>query len=432
MKTKMHTQNRITKFTNSSFKSLIMLALVFISFGMYGQIPMPWGNSDYTVTGGTDDYGGFIGTLIQANNDGSNNPEENIYFRVGLTSGNRWFYYPQMVVARDKIYLNEQVQLTKSLVSKSYISASGSLFSETGDVVSKAGNIFTLQGDLYSKKGNIYTELGDVATFKGSVYTSEGNLFSNKGNLYTNIGDLFSKKGHIYTESGDVATFKGSVYTSEGNLFSNKGNLYTNIGDLFSKKGHIYTESGDVATFKGSVYTSEGNLFSKKGNIFTNDGYIKANQGFQTTGYLYAAGKVFLGGNFDATGTAGDPSTFYKDQALLTKYSVFVQEGLLSEDYALAPQENWADYVFTKEHVLKPLKEVDHYIQENGNLPNIPSATQIAKDGYNLHEMNVKFLEKIEELTLYTIAQQKSIDEQHLAIVRLEQQVQELLSGAKK
>ena len=390
MKTKMHTQNRITKFTNSSFKSLIMLALVFISFGMYGQIPMPWGNSDYTVTGGTDDYGGFIGTLIQANNDGSNNPEENIYFRVGLTSGNRWFYYPQMVVARDKIYLNEQVQLTKSLVSKSYISASGSLFSETGDVVSKAGNIFTLQGDLYSKKGNIYTELGDVATFKGSVYTSEGNLFSNKGNLYTNIGDLYSKKGNIYTESGDVATFKGSVYTSEGNLFS------------------------------------------KKGNIFTNDGYIKANQGFQTTGYLYAAGKVFLGGNFDATGTAGDPSTFYKDQALLTKYSVFVQEGLLSEDYALAPQENWADYVFTKEHVLKPLKEVDHYIQENGNLPNIPSATQIAKDGYNLHEMNVKFLEKIEELTLYTIAQQKSIDEQHLAIVRLEQQVQELLSGAKK
>ena len=392
MKTKMHTQNRITKFTNSSFNSLIMLVLVFISFGMYSQTyqRMPWGNYDPLVTGGVKSYGGNIGTLIQANDDGSDNPEENIYFRVGRTASNRWFYLPQMVVATENIYLNVPVQLTDALVSKSYISASGSLFSETGDVVSKVGNIFTLQGDLFSKKGNIYTNVGDMATFKGSVYTSEG--------------DLFSKKGNIYTNEGDMATFKGNIYTNEG----------------------------DMATLKGSVYTSEGNLFSKKGNIFTNDGYIKANQGFQTTGYLYAAGKVFLGGNFDATGTPGDPSTFYKDQALLTKYSVFVQEGILSEDYALAPQENWADYVFTKEHVLKPLKEVDHYIQENGNLPNIPSATQIAKDGYNLHEMNVKFLEKIEELTLYTIAQQKSIDEQHLAIVRLEQQVQELLSGAKK
>lgn len=401
MKTKMHTQNRITKFTNSSFKSLIMLALVFISFGMYGQIPMPWGNSDYTVTGGTDDYGGFIGTLIQANNDGSNNPEENIYFRVGLTSGNRWFYYPQMVVARKNIYLNVPVQLTEPLESKSYISASGSLFSETGNVVSKNGSVFALEGKVSGK-----TIEATDSIYSNGIINSNGSIYSQLGNIIAYQGDIESKVGNINAFSGIVTGKK------------------VQANDYVYSKGYITAENG--------LYANDYGVTAEKGNIVAKAGFINSNQGFQTTGYLYAAGKVFLGGNFDSAGTPANPTSFYANKPILSKYSVFVQKGILSEDYAIAPKETWADYVFTKGHVLKPLKEIELYIQENGNLPNIPSATQIAKEGYNLHEMNVKFLEKIEELTLYTIAQQKSIDEQHLAIVRLEQQVQELLSVAKK
>jgi trimeric autotransporter adhesin len=46
---------------------------------------------------------------------------------------------------------------------------------------------------------------------------------------------------------------------------------------------------------------------------------------------------------------------------------------------------------------------VEAYIKQNGHLPSIPSAVEVAKDGVNLVEMDAKLLQKIEELTLYVI-----------------------------
>ena len=106
---------------------------------------------------------------------------------------------------------------------------------------------------------------------------------------------------------------------------------------------------------------------------------------------------------------SADVSTVSINQTQLDKYSLFVEQGLLSEDYALSPRTNWSDYVFKEDYPLKPLKEVASFIEENHHLPNIPSQEQIQEEGYNLHEMNIGFLEKIEELTLYTIAQEKEI-----------------------
>jgi len=69
----------------------------------------------------------------------------------------------------------------------------------------------------------------------------------------------------------------------------------------------------------------------------------------------------------------------------------------------------WPDYVFTKEYNLPSLKDVENHIQENGHLQDIPSTTEVTKNGIMLGEMNAKLLQKIEELTLYTIQQQKEI-----------------------
>jgi hypothetical protein len=40
-------------------------------------------------------------------------------------------------------------------------------------------------------------------------------------------------------------------------------------------------------------------------------------------------------------------------------------------------------------------------------LPEIASAAEMKKDGINLSEMNIKLLQKIEELTLYMIEMKK-------------------------
>ena len=67
------------------------------------------------------------------------------------------------------------------------------------------------------------------------------------------------------------------------------------------------------------------------------------------------------------------------------------------------------DYVFTEGYDLKSLEEVQNYIKKHGHLPNIPSAKELEANGIQLGEMDMKLLEKIEELVLYTLDQEKQL-----------------------
>ena len=67
----------------------------------------------------------------------------------------------------------------------------------------------------------------------------------------------------------------------------------------------------------------------------------------------------------------------------------------------------WADYVFDKNYRLLPLSEVERFIEKNKHLPEIPSAKEIEKNGQDLGSLQVLQMQKIEELTLYLIAQEK-------------------------
>jgi hypothetical protein len=66
--------------------------------------------------------------------------------------------------------------------------------------------------------------------------------------------------------------------------------------------------------------------------------------------------------------------------------------------------------VFKKEYDLPTLAEVEKHIKEKGHLENIPSEKEVLENGINLGEMNSKLLQKIEELTLYSIQQSKEIE----------------------
>ena len=80
----------------------------------------------------------------------------------------------------------------------------------------------------------------------------------------------------------------------------------------------------------------------------------------------------------------------------------------------------WPDYVFENEYKLPSLSQVENHIKEKGHLQNIPSAKEVEKNGIELGEMNKKLLEKIEELTLYTIEQEKKITDQEKIIKKLQ------------
>ncbi|MGE0824390.1 MAG: hypothetical protein AB7G75_06430 [Candidatus Binatia bacterium] len=70
---------------------------------------------------------------------------------------------------------------------------------------------------------------------------------------------------------------------------------------------------------------------------------------------------------------------------------------------------NVPDYVFAPEYELMPLAELEAYIARKQHLPDVPSAQEIKANGVNISALQMQLLRKIEELTLYTLAQQKQL-----------------------
>lgn len=77
---------------------------------------------------------------------------------------------------------------------------------------------------------------------------------------------------------------------------------------------------------------------------------------------------------------------------------------------------NMADYVFQDGYDLWNLEEVEQHIKEKKHLPGMPSKAEVDANGVSLGDFNALLLQKIEELTLHTIAQQKEIDNMKKAI----------------
>jgi hypothetical protein len=73
-------------------------------------------------------------------------------------------------------------------------------------------------------------------------------------------------------------------------------------------------------------------------------------------------------------------------------------------------ETGWADYVFDDSFKLKSLSEVESFIKENKHLPDVPSAKTVQERGAHVAELMTKMMQKIEELTLYSIQQQKEIE----------------------
>jgi len=85
------------------------------------------------------------------------------------------------------------------------------------------------------------------------------------------------------------------------------------------------------------------------------------------------------------------------------------------------------------------LDEVEQHIHEKGHLPNIPNTKEVTENGISLGENQKLLLQKIEELTLYSIEQNKLSKEQSELLRQqiqinktLEQRLQNLENNNKK
>ncbi len=95
--------------------------------------------------------------------------------------------------------------------------------------------------------------------------------------------------------------------------------------------------------------------------------------------------------------------------------------GTIRAREVLVTLSGWSDFVFASDYKLLSLSEVEQFIKQNKHLPEIPSAKEVEENGISLGEMQAKLLQKIEELMLYTIEQQKLIEELQKQLKELQQ-----------
>jgi hypothetical protein len=124
------------------------------------------------------------------------------------------------------------------------------------------------------------------------------------------------------------------------------------------------------------------------------------------------------GGGFISLGTEGQDRLVVTSAGTVgigtldTKgYKLAVAGNAVAESITVKLRGLWPDFVFDHSYKLKSLEEIEIFLLKNKHLPEIPSAKEVNDNGIELGQMNAKLLQKIEELTLILIDQNKRLKE---------------------
>jgi hypothetical protein len=174
-------------------------------------------------------------------------------------------------------------------------------------------------------------------------------------------------------------------------------------------------DSDQQFVFVSSPRKSEVSQYSSDRAIYTGDvcgSFVEKNKGFTRYDLDVDSGErifedVLVGGRM------GIGTTLQEGYALAVCGMVGARE------VKVQANAGWCDYVFEESYELKDLSELETYIAENKHLPDVPSATEINTNGIEVSEMMAIMIKKIEELTLYTIQQEKELSQMRKEILEL-------------
>lgn len=172
------------------------------------------------------------------------------------------------------------------------------------------------------------------------------------------------------------------------------------LDDTFTMTG---IGSPDKLSFYINNKKTGNSAIWKIGSTF-NDPTFGTKNGFSIMeGYSVNQTKFFIQ---DGTGNIGIGTN-----TIPASYKLAVAGKIIAEELKVQLQTSWPDYVFTDEHKLPTLQEVEKHIKEKGYLKNFPSAKDVKENGIELGEITRIQQEKIEELTLYIIELNKKLEE---------------------
>lgn len=248
------------------------------------------------------------------------------------------------------------------------------------------------------------------------------------GNYNTFIGHLTGGQENFGNHNTLIGRMAGGNNGGNSNTFIGSNSGYENYGNnnVFIGAYAGYDQHGSNNIFIGynsgsavSIEATNNKLYIENSSSLT-----PLIWGDFTEDLLKFNGKVGVGygfGNFPTEAGTVDVSS----------YNLFVNGGILTEEVRVMLKNQWADYVFEENYNLLKLEEVEQFIKENRHLPNVPSAQEVAENGIELGKIATIQQEKIEELTLYLIEQNKLIKQQQEDIENLKKQVELILENKK-
>jgi uncharacterized coiled-coil protein SlyX len=256
------------------------------------------------------------------------------------------------------------------------------------------------------------------------------------GQTFTNSQDRNSKSaifsgGSIVNPS--ISSRMINFYDFPVSNFNPKSRFWFSIDDRSdNQRLRIFAETGGSGTFVlNDKNQTEYFAINEDGNSNVFMQLAKSNSRVIIGGYgdypnslghklFVQNGSAKIEGNILTDANIGIGTSNFVDGA--NTYRLSVKGKVRAEEVKV--YNTWADYVFNPAYELPTLKQVESYIAQNGHLPNVPSAKEITERGLELGEMSKIQQEKIEELTLYLIQQNKEIEE-------LKSQMKALLSAKK-
>lgn len=241
--------------------------------------------------------------------------------------------------------------------------------------------------------------------------------FLNMNNISNEVFSIKSDGNTIFGNPIQPALFITPLIDNSNSYLSGNIGIGTNLPTKkLTVNGDVQILSDDfINSFE--ILLSDNAMPSRRGITLDNDPSGKFN--FFIHGWQNNASFNFING---ASGVAnpnlmtinsngkvgiGNPTSYPGD------YNLYVTGGIITEKLkiALGTSAHWQDVVFDSDYNLRTIDELESFIAINKHLPGIPTTSEVQKDGIDVAIIETKLLQKVEELTLYIIQQNKRIVE---------------------